>query len=151
MSAILIVGPSRVGKTTLARNVSNHLGAKHLDLDIEAKVREPGYMERAKQIILNSIADEDVLYILDFGAGFQNTPESFNFFVPYKDNMISVLNDVVNVHSRHNGRDFDEFAHTEFREDRRKIYELSKYKIKTSSNIELDTKLMYSHINKIIS
>jgi shikimate kinase len=144
MSAVLLIGPSKAGKTSLAKKLAKTIpNCKHLDMDLKAKVREPGYIQRAQEIIKKCIDKKDYIYILDFGAGFQNTKESYNLFSPYSDIMVTILNSPDTVYSRHPGRDKNEFLKTEFRKERQQIYQLSKYRIEVNSDFNNAERRLY--------
>ena len=149
MPITILIGPSNVGKTTIAKKLaakkSNFI---HLDMDKEASVNNPGFMKRAKKII-EDCRQKTSVYLLDFGAGFQNNAEFYDLCYPYRESMVTIMDDPERIFKRHPHRNWEEFRNTEFREYREKIYRLSKYNI-VNKDLKRSVDELYKIICKIV-
>jgi hypothetical protein len=145
---IILVGPSKVGKTTLSGKITKKIEAAHLDMDLKATGKDK--VEKAKAMLKEKDL-EPMLYILDFGADFQNfDATSYNLFSPYANKMITILADEAVVHRRHGQRDKEEFLRTEFRENRKRIYDMSAYRLNTTKDEDKDAETLLTFIEGII-
>jgi shikimate kinase len=149
MPAVVIVGPSRVGKTTLAGPAAETIGVAYVDLDLAADARNPPFFERGAALLAECTAS-DSWNVVDVGAGFQDDPRGHAMLMPHSSRMISVMADAETVYIRHE-RPKDQFLQIEYRPERQRIYELARLTLRTSASIPDDQQRLCRMIEAIIS
>lgn len=150
MAAVVIVGPSKAGKTTLARAASGLAGVTHyVDLDQVADVHTQGWQERGFEI-LRRLGDCGSLSVIDVGASFQHDRRGRGQLVEHRDRMIVVMAPPDIVYARHPGRGRDEFMETEYGQARMLIYEMARFKLNISDDIEADQRRLAGFISEAL-
>lgn len=156
MPCVMIIGPSKVGKSTLSVRAAALMGVEYVSLDAAAEVSEPGWFERGEALIARYVADRDHWRVLDVGAGFLNDDSrSAQIFSPHTAQIIAVMADpeVVFAHwnPHHPELDRATFMTFEFREHRQRIYRMARHTLMTTENdIENDCKRLGDLIREVL-
>jgi hypothetical protein len=111
-----------------------------LDLDAEELGRSGGWGDRWRRNLeclrLAEASASGVDLIVDVGAGSLQTAEGRDFFVERGQFAIAVVAPWAVIHSRHPGRDPEEFRRTEYSDEREKVYRAAKLQVDSSCGIE---------------
>jgi len=160
---IFVVGPSRVGKTTLIGKVLDGFpGVRVLDLDdeenrsarlISANGGNPGGWEERWLRNIESIRREEAVgddLIVDVGAGSLQTVEGRQFFIDRRDSTIAVVAPCEVVYRRHGDRNREEFTRTEYSADRENVYRSAAFSVRSTSGIEQSARKFRQVLRKLL-
>jgi hypothetical protein len=89
--------------------------------------------------------------IVDVGAGSLQTAQGRDFFVERGQFAIAVVAPWALVHSRHPGRDPEEFRRTEYSNEREKVYRAAKFQVDSSCSVEESASKFRAAIQELLS
>jgi len=159
---IFLIGPSGVGKTPLAKSVSDGSKIIHIDLDSSVKqsnnnVSAPVFLgkhgprwffeEGRKEIeLLHSKDTENAVFLVDVGAGFLLADEAFEFFKSQNTILVYAPPEIVYPRNKQKacnlGRQYDEFCKTEYLK-KRELHANCRYRIDVADLSESEAKAKF--------
>lgn len=152
---IFFIGPGGSGKSTICSHLEkNHPELKREKLDRYEKDNDPSLGIRRIEKLEKS--GNKSIFLIDVGAFFQkHIPR--DFWLKRKDKLITIYNEPEICYEVYKNRETtkhrDEYSvhlNKEFNSERKKLYELSNFKIITNEKVDGSVKKAYKFINKIL-
>ena len=142
---IILIGPSGVGKSTIAQHIASDYKISHKDIDeiFDRKtVTWDVFETELEKMFLNK---NDLL--IDIGAGYYYYSELLDYLISKQQLIIYICGDLTEIFNRQpvSNRSLDEFINTDNRN--LKLYKIATNKIDISS---LNTEKVYKTVDVLI-
>lgn len=91
MSFIIVIGPSKAGKSTLCRAISENLSYDHIDLDQLRRDKSAAkFLKEDFHQLIDTASTSNKLQLIDVGSQFLIHHHSFDTLKPYQERVILV-------------------------------------------------------------